>query len=116
MTLISARSRAGAVAVGTLLIATVFGLAAAPAANASTSTTVQGKPDTISYATCPAGTHLIGGGYSAADQDAINAGAASGYAIWANHPVSDPEVYGENTWFVAASFRVVAFALCETNE
>ncbi|MGW0942324.1 hypothetical protein ACWD4O_07140 [Streptomyces sp. NPDC002623] len=70
----------------------------------------------MSYATCPAGTHLIGGGYSAANQDAINAGAASGYAIWANHSVTDPEVYPEDTWFVGAQFEVVAFALCETNE
>jgi hypothetical protein len=58
--------RAAATMTGTLLLASAFGMATAATAEAATTQVVKGewadggKP---SRATCPDGTHLIGGGY-----------------------------------------------------
>ncbi|MQS12347.1 hypothetical protein F7Q99_08605 [Streptomyces kaniharaensis] len=83
-------------------------LVAAPAAVAAETTVVvtgaRSAPGGWSTATCPAHTHLTGGGYTFAP-------AAPGDTVLVNAPVpSDP-----GTWSARAELGVVtAYALCET--
>lgn len=104
----SVRARAGVVAVGTLLITTAFGLATATTAGAVTSTTIVGPVGQLSEATCPEGTHLIGGGYDVKGFVPVERGPS----IFANGPSPDKP----NTWTVASPDVVQALALCETDE
>ncbi|GHC61378.1 hypothetical protein GCM10010507_43130 [Streptomyces cinnamoneus] len=103
----SARSRASAVVVGTLLITTAFGLATASTAEAVTSTTVAGPVGQHSEATCPEGTHLIGGGYAVKGFVPIERGPI----IFMNGPSPDTP----NTWAASSPDEIQALALCETN-
>jgi hypothetical protein len=100
--------RAGAVAAGTLLIVATFSLATAPAAQAVTSTTVVGPVGQLSEATCPEGTHLIGGGYDVKGFVPIDRAPR----IFTNGPSPDKP----NTWTAVSEDQVQALALCETNE
>jgi hypothetical protein len=100
--------RAGAVVAGSLLIATAFGLGTATTAEAVTSTTVVGPVGQLSEATCPEGTHLIGGGYDVKGFVPVDRAPS----IFTNGPSPDKP----NTWTVISADQVQALALCETNE
>ncbi|MEE1785855.1 hypothetical protein PUR71_23550 [Streptomyces sp. SP17BM10] len=95
--------------VGVLLAVPVLGLAAAPSASAAESAKVVtgqvSTPGGRSVATCPAGTHLTGGGYRFTP-------ARNDDAVVFNGPSDDA-----NGWAARAEYgTVVAFAVCETED
>ncbi|MYW00207.1 hypothetical protein [Streptomyces sp. SID3343] len=96
----------GMAAGGILSVATV------PAAADSSTFTVQGEQSEnggVSYAQCPEGSHLIGGGYYAPDP-AYTKGGSPADSVDANGP--SPARPG--AWVAKMHVRsVVAFALCE---
>ncbi|MFF7989293.1 hypothetical protein ACFZDG_05775 [Kitasatospora xanthocidica] len=103
---------------GALLVTATFGLATAPPAGAVTSTVVAGTPaasGTVSSATCPANTLLIGGGFDLGNVavDPTTGGAPSPVLVTLNGPSADQS----NTWNAAAVGvnGTKALALCQTS-
>jgi len=92
--------------------ALAFTIAAAMPAVADTSTFgVAGnvaEPDQISYAQCPNGSHLIGGGYSGEQL------FAKGGNVYDAIEANGPSVSRSGAWAAsAAASRIVAQALCQ---
>ncbi|MBV2155618.1 hypothetical protein [Kitasatospora sp. SUK 42] len=103
----------GVAVAGALLAATSFGLATATTAAATTTQVVAGpvsQPGQPSRATCPSGTHLIGGGYHW--QPVYTYGGSPADTVDTNTP-SEAD---QKSWVAKAhNGTIQAYAICETN-
>ncbi|MGA5819309.1 hypothetical protein ACPC54_15835 [Kitasatospora sp. NPDC094028] len=100
---------------GALLVTAAYGLATAPPAGAVTTTVVAGDPavsGSLSHATCPSGTHLIGGGFSLGSVP-IDSGTNAPQPVTVT--VNAPSLDQNETWTAAAVgvTGAQAIALCE---
>ncbi|MFF7588055.1 hypothetical protein ACFZCK_11300 [Kitasatospora purpeofusca] len=106
--------RTGVTMAGVLLAAGVFGVATATTAAATTTQVVAGPqsdPGKTSRATCPNGTHLIGGGYDWYPALNRGGGILDGEALIGNGPSQDGRA-----WVTQARLgQTKAWALCETD-
>ncbi|MFF2077258.1 hypothetical protein ACFVXG_21155 [Kitasatospora sp. NPDC058162] len=110
------RPRAWTAVAGALLVTGVYGLATAPPAGAVTTTVVQGDqaaPGSVSHATCPQGTHLIGGGF---DMGNVTVDPSTNTPQPVLLTINAPSAQQADTWLAGATGAggATAFALCES--
>ncbi|MEU9047289.1 MULTISPECIES: hypothetical protein [unclassified Kitasatospora] len=101
---------------GALLVTAAYGLATAPPVGAVTTTVVQGDQAAAgsqSHATCPQGTHLIGGGF---DLGSVPIDPATNTPLPVLVTLNAPSASDADTWLAEATGAggATAFALCES--